>query len=156
VGCAVMGFLLQDKTLFPKEDRYIALYIGLTTGFCGSLTSFSSFMWNCFQALANLDPHYERARGRNVLAILAQIIITLCISIAALRFGAHCAQLTRHMLPSVREITKFKHHLDMLGISLGVFGWITAAIMTGLIPEWRAQLFTALLAPAGIFSHPDS
>ena len=151
VGCAIMGFLLQDKTLFPKDDRYVPLYIGLTTGFCGSLTSFSSFIWNCFQALANIDPHYERARGRNVLALLAQIIITLCISIAALRFGAHCAQLSRHLLPSLREFTKAKRYLDMMGIALAVSGWIAAAVMTVLIPEWRSELFTTVFAPAGTF-----
>ena len=149
VGCAVMGFLLQDKTLFPKDDRYVPLYIGLTTGFCGSLTSFSSFIWNCFQALANIDPYYERARGRNILALFAQIIITLCISIAALRFGAHCAQLSRHLLPSVREVTKVKRYLDMIGITLAISGWTAGAIMTALIPKWRSQLFTAVFAPAG-------
>jgi fluoride ion exporter CrcB/FEX len=149
VGCAVMGFLLQDKTLFPKEDRYVALYIGLTTGFCGSVTSFSTFMWNCFQALANIDPYFERARGKNVLALFSQVIITLCISIAALRFGAHCAQLTRHLLPSVRQMGRLKPHLDSLGILLAVAGWAAAGVMTGVIPKWRPELFTAVLAPAG-------
>ena len=149
VGCAIMGFLLQDKTLFPKDDRYVALYIGLTTGFCGSVTSFSSFVWNCFQALANIDPHYERSRGGNVLALLAQLVITLCISIAALRFGAHCAQLSRHLLPSVREVTKVKRYLDMIGITLAVLGWTAAAVMTALIPKWQPQLFTTVFAPVG-------
>ena len=150
-GCAVMGFLLQDKTLFPKDDRYVALYIGLTTGFCGSLTSFSSFILNSFQALANIDPHYERERGRNVLALFAQVAITLSISIAALRFGAHFAQVTRHLLPSVRELTKFKPHLDIVGIALAVSGWTAATIMTILLPELRSQLFVTVFAPAGKF-----
>ena len=150
LGCAVMGFLLQDKTLFPKDDRYVPLYIGLTTGFCGSITSFSSFIWNCFQALANIDPHYDRARGGNVLALFAQIIITLCISIAALRFGAHCAQLSRHLLPSVREVTKVTRYLDIIGMTLAISGWTAAATMTALIPEWRATLFIAVFAPAGM------
>lgn len=151
IGCAVMGFLLQDKTLFPKDDRYVALYIGLTTGFCGSVTSFSSFIWDCFQALANLDPFYERARGKNVLALLAQIVITLCISIAALRFGAHCAQATRHLLPSVRDVTRIKRYLDTIGIIMGFTTWAAAGIMAGLIPKWRPELFTTILAPAGNF-----
>lgn len=150
VGCAVMGFLLQDKTLFPKEDRYVPLYIGLTTGFCGSLTSFSSFMWNCFQGLANLDPYYERGRGKNVLALASQVIITLSVSIASLRFGAHVAQVVRTFLPSVRELGRVARYLDWVGVVLGVLGWSGAAIMTGLIPEWRPELFAAVLGPAGI------
>ena len=150
VGCAVMGFLLQDKTLFPKEDRYVPLYIGLTTGFCGSLTSFSSFMWDCFQSLANLDPYYERGTGKNVLALAAQVIITLSVSIASLRFGAHVAQVVRTLLPSVRELGKVARYLDWVGVILGVSGWAGAAVMTGLIPEWRPQLFAAVFGPAGI------
>lgn len=149
VGCALMGFLLQDKSLFPKEDRYVALYIGLTTGLCGSITSFSSFMWECFQSMANIDPYYDRATGRNVLALAAQVIITLCVSIAALRFGAHVAQLMRHSIPSIRQMGKLKRYLDVMGIILGVAGWAAAGIMAGLIPKWRAELFTAVLGPAG-------
>ena len=152
VGCAVMGFLLQDKTLFPKEDRYVALYIGLTTGFCGSVTSFSAFMWDCFQAMANLDPYFERARGRNVLALLAQVVITLCVSIAALRLGAHCAQLTRSLLPSLRPLPGIKWYLDIVGLVLAISAWSAGGIMTGLIPEWRSELFAVVLAPAGIIT----
>ena len=152
LGCVVMGFLLQDKTLFPKETRYVALYIGLTTGFCGSLTSFSSFIWNSFQALANLDPYFERDRGYNVLALCGQIIITLCGSIAGLRFGAHVAQISGNLLPSVELQGGKRTGLDVLGLGLGVGGWVAAGIMCGLIPKWRRELFTAVLAPAGI--HP--
>src|SRR5579862_9646152 len=115
LGCVVMGFLLQDKTLFPKETRYVALYIGLTTGFCGSLTSFSSFIWNSFQALANLDPYFERDRGYNVLALCGQIIITLCGSIAGLRFGAHVAQISGNLLPSVELQGGKRTGLNVLG-----------------------------------------
>ena len=150
VGCAVVGFLLQDKTLFPKEDRYIALYIGLTTGFCGSLTSFSSFMWNCFQALANLDPYYPRSNGHNVLALIAQVIITLCVSIAALRFGAHIAQVFRHLLPSITPMTAIKRSLDTVGVVLALAAWTAAAIMTGLLPKWRPELFATVLVPVGM------
>lgn len=83
------------------------------------------------------------------MSLFAQIIITLCISIAALRFGAHCAQISRHLLPSVREFTKAKRYLDMMGIALAVSGWIAAAVMTVLIPEWRSELFTTVFAPMG-------
>jgi len=152
VGCAVMGFLLQDKTLFPKEDRYVPLYIGLTTGFCGSLTSFSSFTWNSFQAMANLDPIYDRGRGKDVLALASQVIITLSVSIAALRFGAHIAQVTARWLPSIREGEKTGRWLDWVGVGLGVCGWAGAGIMTGLIPQWRRQLFATVLGPVGLSS----
>jgi len=152
VGCAVMGFLLQDKILFPKQDRYVPLYIGLTTGFCGSLTSFSSFMWNSFQAMANLDPFYDRGPGKDVLALASQVIVTLSLSIAALRFGAHIAQVVSRWLPSIREGEKSARWLDWIGVGLGVCGWAGAGIMTGLIPQWRQQLFATVFGPVGLFS----
>jgi fluoride exporter len=154
VGCAVMGFFLQDKTLFPKDDRYVPLYIGITTGFCGSLTSFASFMWDSFQAMANLDPYYERGTGKNVLALAAQVVITLSVSIASLRFGAHVAQVTRPLLPSIREGGDVARWLDWVGIVLGIGGWAGAGIMTGLIPEWRRELFATVFGPAGSLSRP--
>jgi fluoride ion exporter CrcB/FEX len=148
VGCGVMGFMLQDKTLFPKEDRYIALYIGLTTGFCGSLTSFSAFMWGCFSSLANIDSYYVRGRGKNVLALASQVIVTLCMSIAALRFGAHVAQVIQHVLPSLTQL-RWGRHFDYMGITLAIGAWAGAAIMTALIPKWRAELFSTVFAPVG-------
>jgi fluoride exporter len=156
VGCAIMGFLLQDRTLFPKEDRYISLYIGLTTGFCGSITSFSSFMWDCFRALANLDPYYDRSNGHNVLALIAQVIITLCIAIAALRFGAHIAQVFRKALPSITPLTAIRRSLDSVALGLAISAWAAAALMTGLIPQWRPELFTAVLAPVGMTHFPPT
>jgi len=152
VGCAVMGFLLQDKILFPKQDRYVPLYIGLTTGFCGSLTSFSSFMWNSFQSMANLDPVYDRGPGKDVLALASQVIVTLSLSIAALRFGAHIAQVVSRWLPSIREGEKSVRWLDWIGVGLGVCVWAGVGIMTGLIPQWRRQLFAAVFGPVGLSS----
>ena len=67
-GTLVMGFLAHDLRLFRQEwghqqtdtstshakvKKTIPLYIGLTTGFCGSFTSFSSFMRDVFLAFLN-------------------------------------------------------------------------------------------------------
>eukprot|EP01105_Mastigella_eilhardi_P016289 TRINITY_DN3713_c1_g1_i2.p2 TRINITY_DN3713_c1_g1~~TRINITY_DN3713_c1_g1_i2.p2 ORF type:complete len:185 (+),score=60.04 TRINITY_DN3713_c1_g1_i2:755-1309(+) len=45
VGCAVMGFLVEQAAL-PKGTP---AYIGLTTGLCGSITTFSA--WCAYMAL---------------------------------------------------------------------------------------------------------
>ena len=107
-------------------------------------------MWNCLQSLANLDPSYPRDRGYNFLALCGQVIITLCESIARLCFGMYIAQVSRHLLPSV-HMHKGCRGLDLLGVALGILGWGVAEIMCDLIPKWRAELFTAILAPAGTF-----
>src|SRR5690242_4234516 len=43
----------MDKKSHGKVKKTIPLYIGLTTGFCGSFTSFSSFMRDAFLGMSN-------------------------------------------------------------------------------------------------------
>ncbi|KAK7930950.1 hypothetical protein LTR80_011763, partial [Exophiala xenobiotica] len=69
-GSLLRGFLLEDRRLFRygveskvkfKDDKVqidkvkktLPLYIGLSTGFCGSFTSFSTFITDAFLALTN-------------------------------------------------------------------------------------------------------
>src|SRR5206468_3110646 len=92
-GCVVMGFIAEEKHFFATttsvesalhwgtEKKVIPLYIGIATGFCGSLTSFSTWMRDIFFALSNSQPSYGRNRGYNVEALLAQIIYTIALSL---------------------------------------------------------------------------
>jgi fluoride ion exporter CrcB/FEX len=51
VGCLVMGLCLGAK---PEiEAVFPPLYVGLTTGFCGSMTTFSTWVFQMWQAFAN-------------------------------------------------------------------------------------------------------
>ncbi|KAF3917840.1 hypothetical protein ABW20_dc0105712 [Dactylellina cionopaga] len=105
-GCFVMGFMAEEARFFAGEDmvdggkeikytpgknswsvdkKAIPLYIGITTGFCGSLTSFSTWMRDTFWALSNTMPAYPRHRGYNVEALLAQIIATVALSVTGLK-----------------------------------------------------------------------
>ncbi|BFZ63150.1 hypothetical protein YB2330_004270 [Saitoella coloradoensis] len=155
-GCVIIGFLSQDKTIFLVDDRYTELYTGLTTGFCGSITSFSSWMLGCFAAMANVRPIYDRPNsGYNVMALLAQVIITLSVSMAALRFGAMMASLAEYWLAErgwvqVRGARKGRDARNILAIILAIGCWAGAAILVGLVPKWRGvATFAALFAPLG-------
>lgn len=77
-----------DKKGHGKVKKTIPLYIGLTTGFCGSFTSFSSFIRDVFLGLSNdlPAPTYHpspapstllhRDPGYSVMALLGVILIT--------------------------------------------------------------------------------
>jgi CrcB protein len=194
-GTFLMGFLSEDARLFrdewgvddtklpepadrPAEDQVnrkarhgkvkktIPMYIGLAVGFCGSFTSFSSFIRDVFLALSNnlKAPMYHpgtesvsptstvsRNGGYSFLAICATIIITISTCYAALKVGAHFALLVQGILPSLPfRITR--RFIDPLFVFLGWACWIGVAFMTIFPPRdaWRSQaLFACVFAPVG-------
>lgn len=73
IGCFIMGFCLRYRQIIV--NLYSPLYIGLTSGLCGSITTFSSWNIDIFQSLTNTkNPNY------NVMNGITQIIITICVS----------------------------------------------------------------------------
>lgn len=52
-------------SLYPLNFRYTPLYIGLATGYCGSVTTFSSWMLQVFQAFGDQE-HFHRGGLHNV------------------------------------------------------------------------------------------
>ncbi|KAF2147887.1 putative chromosome condensation protein [Myriangium duriaei CBS 260.36] len=192
-GSFFMGFLSEDRRLFQapsfsqnnqpksgisgselkahhlKVKKTIPLYVGLATGFCGSFTSFSSFMRDAFLALSNDLPspyshpfpagqalpgfssHYSRHNGYSVLAVLAVLIYEPALSIAALFVGAHAALLLDRLTPSI-PYTFARHILDPLILVLGFGCWIGAVLISIFPPNfaWRGEvLFALVFAPLG-------
>ena len=163
--------------------KTIPLYIGLATGFCGSFTSFSSFIRDAFYALANALPvpvshpsttpplspisaslNVPRNGGYSFMALLAVLITTLGLSMAALKTGAHLALFLELITPSIssppaRRIT------DWFFVFLAFTTWLGTIIMTALPPDrpggtlgystwsqetWRSKaLFALVFAPLG-------
>lgn len=190
-GCIVMGFLLEDKNLFRDEwgldmrtmpsqefktstewvrkhkavKKTIPLYIGLTTGFCGSFTSFSSFMRDVFLALSNDLPNpsgvanLSRSSGDSFMAVVAVLAITISISMSALVFGAHLALACDSWLPWLpfRFVRKV---IDRAVVFLAWGCWLGAILMAIWPPDrtddvptqekWRGRaLFAIVFAPLG-------
>ncbi|KAF3936848.1 hypothetical protein ABW19_dt0205019 [Dactylella cylindrospora] len=168
-GCFVMGFMAEeirffaaipekekqgDEEIDPSEQHWsvdkkaIPLYIGVTTGFCGSLTSFSTWMRDAFLGMSNTQPEHPRDRGYNVEALLAQIISTVALSVGGLKTGAHAALFLRPIIPTMPK--DFRLHLDIIGCVLGPAVWIGVAMMAIFIPKWRGiVLFAGVFAPVG-------
>jgi len=88
-GCVFMGFFLELKQ--PIGDFYGPLYTGLTTGFCGSLTTFSSWQVDVFISWANTSG-FHRDWFRDVIDGLAKTLATFAISIFCVEIGVKLAK----------------------------------------------------------------
>lgn len=164
VGSLFMGFLVQLAAPSP-------LQIGLTTGFCGSLTSFSSFERDVFLALANrlsassyhafdsanTSASFGSATSRNggysFMALLAVIISTMGLCIAAVHVGRHFAILT-NFASRTRIHGKYHVHgtINKLVLFIGPACWLGAVFLSIFPPSrtWRGEvLFALVFAPLG-------
>lgn len=136
--------------------KTIPLYIGLATGFCGSFTSFSSFIRDAFLELSNTPlqptlPATHRSGGYSFLALLAVLLTEIPISIAALQFGAHVALALDHFTPTLPFLL-IRRFIDPLTLFLSLALWLAAILLTIFPPHnhWRAQvLFPCVFAPIG-------
>lgn len=183
-GSLLMGFFLEDKNIFREEwghsctqdedktehekaknhksvKKTIPMYIGLTTGFCGCFTSFSTFMRDVFLALSNDLPNpsgatVSRNGGYSFMALVAVILITVSLSMSALIFGAHLALALHPFVPTV-PFRFFRRFLDPLFVLLGWGCWLGAVFMAIWPPDrhsahevWRGRaVFSIVFAPLG-------
>ncbi|KAI8137326.1 CrcB-like protein-domain-containing protein [Fennellomyces sp. T-0311] len=143
VGCFIMGMVVQQKDALiqwhEKVTRYLPLQIGLSTGLCGSITTFSSWMLDMFKAFANYDA-YPHNTGYNVLAAIWQFLVTLGMSLNGLTFGYHVGRLISHVPIQLFEFTEIVPH----GFSVRHLGRYDAAVMAFGTASWLAVVFAAI------------
>lgn len=202
-GSMIMGFLSEDQELFrfeevestiPQSERdnraqraahlvahkkTVPLYIGLTTGFCGSLTSFSTFARDVFLALSNNMPvpagSYPGVSlfapsavgskapngGFSFMALIAVLYTEIGLSLIGLFLGAHMAICVSPWTPSLAQ-RWLRKLLDPLTVILACLSWITVICLVVLLPHsekgialwspetWRGPaLFSLVFAPVG-------
>ena len=166
--------LAAAKKTHSATKKTIPLYIGLATGFCGSFTSFSSFMRDVFLALSNdlrtpLDypgdyssenaaaSTIPRNGGYSFMALLAVIIITVALSMSGLYFGAHLAIFLEPYTPSL-PYSFTRKVLDRAIVVLAWGSWLGAIFLSIWPPDrfrdgpdvWRGRaVFALVFAPLG-------
>ncbi|PFH52782.1 hypothetical protein AMATHDRAFT_139084 [Amanita thiersii Skay4041] len=149
VGCLVMGIALRIKQ--PLGQYYSPLYTALTTGFCGSLTTFSGWQLDIFNAWLNAANN-RRAGLRDALDGIGQTVFTLSISMAALQFGLYISFLVlpsfsrEKMIPRPRRLVRYCIVLIAVLIYAGTYP--TYFLMS---PHFRHQATAAIL-----FSFPGT
>lgn len=138
-------------------------FIGLTVGFCGTLTSFADVIRDAFLAIANdLDTAAVSTRlstgrlqprpdGYSVLAAIAVLWIEVSMSLAALSLGAHLA-IASHRWADRLPMISFEPPMNILTVFVGCGAWI-GAIATAIWPPhgaWRGEaIFAVVFAPLG-------
>lgn len=149
--------LQAAKKAHLATKKTIPLYIGLATGFCGSFTSFSSFIRDCFLAISNdlvqpgqttTVPHNG---GYSFMAVLAVVIITVATSLSGLFAGAQLAIASESIVPSL-PFRFTRKVLDPLAVFVGWGCWVGAVVLSVLPPDtkWRGDaLFALVFAPVG-------
>ncbi|WQF75303.1 Putative fluoride-specific ion channel FluC [Colletotrichum destructivum] len=156
-GGGAVADLAAAKKAHLAIKKTIPLYIGLATGFCGSFTSFSSFIRDVFLAVSNDLPGADRAApearggGDSFMAALAVTFTTVALSLSALIAGAHLATALEPITPSLSS-SRGRGPLNHAAVVLGWGAWLGAVLLAVFPPRdaWRGQaVFSLVFAPLG-------
>ncbi|KAI9504483.1 hypothetical protein GGI25_005453 [Coemansia spiralis] len=148
IGCLVMGACMRLKGVLIHYSP--ALNVGITTGLCGSITTFSSWQLAVYEEFFNTNKG-DHTRFKNFLGGISVLASTMACAIGALRFGQMAGEELRlayeHYLRSVNtEATPlYRINTMLLGGQLagrrrGWFGW----------DKWR--FMDRALAVAGVLA----
>lgn len=81
IGCFILGLLFAF--FIDKPEINIPLKLALTAGFCGGLTTFSTFSLELFEMLKNAQ----------YMQVFVYLILSLIIGLLAVWVGVCCAKL---------------------------------------------------------------
>lgn len=179
-GTLVLGFLAEDYALFSsdagqlimdspsyarsakrkaaatKHKKTIPLYLGLTTGYCGCLTSFSTFIRDICLAITNDLPSaytqfpgwslYNTPSASNqapnsgylVMTVIAIVILEIAISLGALFLGCHMAIALARYTPTLPPWI-LTHFLDPIFMLMAPILWITSTNLVIWLPSFPSN-----------------
>ena len=175
VGCLIMGLAIGANR--PAiEGRYPPAYIMITTGFCGSVTTFSKWMLDVFRAFGN-QRHFDRHGLHNVMDALSQTGVTFGMAIISVAAGVSLSKLLNldrfiHAFGSQSRTSVHVQQrdggdgkdrttkasrvepgqtllLDASMLAVGLLFWIGSALLCALYAPFRRVTFGLVLAPPG-------
>ncbi|KAK7060584.1 Origin recognition complex subunit 2 [Paramarasmius palmivorus] len=145
LGCFVMGAALPLKPIIG--EFYGPLYIAITTGFCGSLTTFSSWQVDVFDSWINSGgAHRGGLRDSNheqFIDGLTKTVFTLSLSLSSIIFGSYLAKLGEPYIPRLSP-PKRVVRWSITVISILLYA-ATLPTYFRLSPRFRHQATAALL-----------
>ncbi|XBA47840.1 hypothetical protein SBP28_002324 [Candidozyma auris] len=157
-ACVVMGMFVASETVWEgvagtvyANKGAVPFYVGVTTGFCGTCSSFSTFVLEIFNKAANtLTTHYKYpTAGYGVMEAMAVTIGQISVSVAGFHVGRHLVEVFDPRVPSLSP--KTVHVLNYACCFLGIAAYIVDIVLLGTqnYGTWRSWLFSVLFAPWG-------
>lgn len=159
-ACVVMGIAVESENPWRElleSEIYankgsIGVYVGITTGFCGTLSSFSSMILEAFNKSANTLPgdHYNYPNAAyGIMEFLAVIIVHMCLSATGFQVGKHCTEVFDRYFPVIKQL--YYKTLEIIWIATGVIGFVVTIVLTGVMHHgaWRSWTFACIFAPFG-------
>jgi CrcB protein len=132
-----------------RPASYPPAYTALTTGFCGSLTTFSGWQLDIFKSWLNVDNGAPRSGLHDVVDGVCKSVFTISLSLASLFYGMHLANL---ISPHFRAAPPPGRTLRAAVIVLAVCTYAATLPAYYLLPrDYRHKATAALL-----FSFPGT
>lgn len=164
-ACLVMGLLVDSSQVWSKlldvhSDQYpnkgsIPLYTGITTGFCGTCSSFSTVILEAFTKATDttigLRYHFPN-HAYGIMEFLAVLLGQFGISVTGFHMGKHLAESLDRYVPALSR----KHYkaIEYVSMVVGVVAIIVDCVLIGVKHNgtWRSWTFSVLFAPFGALS----
>lgn len=159
-ACLIMGIAVDSNHLWEillESSDYshkgeIPLYTGITTGFCGTFSSFSSVMLEIFYKSADTMPgkyyHYPNA-AYGIMEFLATVLAHFGLSIMGFHMGRHLIEIFDNYIPLLKK--KTYKRLEILTSVIGLALFVIVVILIGVKNNgsWRSWTFGCFFAPFG-------
>eukprot|EP01103_Thecamoeba_quadrilineata_P005579 TRINITY_DN15357_c0_g1_i1.p1 TRINITY_DN15357_c0_g1~~TRINITY_DN15357_c0_g1_i1.p1 ORF type:complete len:281 (+),score=8.19 TRINITY_DN15357_c0_g1_i1:80-922(+) len=150
IGCLIMGATIGCKKMVMRT--HVSFYSTITTGLCGSITTFSSWQLAIFQSFLT-GPYC-------ILYAISIILITFAVGFSGFYLGNHLALLFDLISqrissdPHTYSITNTSYNLkvslrDGVFIMCGLLSWISVIVITSLLSNERKITLACVLAPIG-------
>lgn len=162
-ACYVMGMAIESEALWANilgdeghpshfaAKGAIPLFAAITTGFCGSCSSFSSMILEMFNKAANLPPvqaEYPNA-AYGILGVIEVVLTHLGLSLAGFYTGKHVSRYLER--PKYSMSTRIYFLVELISSAFGAGAYIVTIVLIVLksASGWRTWTLSILFAPWG-------
>lgn len=145
-----------------KTKKEIALFTGMTTGYCGTLSSFSTYMLDLFLGTANIQAgqYYNFPnRAYGLLQFISIFITQIAMSYAGYKYGKHLVTYIEDklfLLSSLKPSFSIKlvvvyQRIERIIQFLGFLFMVVFLVLSITEKSWRSWTLSFLFSPFGCY-----